>query len=422
MRWILVPILWVVAIVAAFIILRRVRRGKHVVLRGRFSPRLIRMIVVVLVILGVNSEKESNSVGAPITTSKEDPYNQLPSTITLNAIRGWLLNHEPNGYAHQYKKDYTLLKLEKNPKPDQIKKIVQHARHMYEPINKMILSEMEYLSVGKPVPPVSLTDLIVGCKTMDTYGAFDHWTISYLWRKTNQDFKPEEGKQLIEFYTRLHQAARITDSLIRAQGQVRPMMQPPRAWASKAGPRPADLPILKAYEASLQDMLVETKKAYPKTDAGSWQRDAGVWLIIGKEPASLEWLSAGNRKLLKGGEEIRFSRLDLLQTGKGQNVLEVEGLGNIEVPESRLLTVWQFPNLLSKEAQAKVRETVKKALEGKESSAEELEKRLPFTHAAIREGLKESPSTKGASRLRMILSTFDDTVMPVLPDQEPTKR
>src|SRR5205807_4903632 len=62
------------------------------------------------------------------------------------------------------------------------------------------------------------------------------------------------------------------------------------------------------------------------------------------------------------------------------------------------------------------------ALEGDEKAAERLEEALPLTHADLRAALTESPRARGAARLRLILTLFDDAVMPALPDAAPAEK
>src|SRR5215213_8282519 len=103
MRWIAILLLWVAAVVVAVLILRRVRRGKPVVLTGRWSPRLVRMVVVVLVVLGVGDEPRPPEVSAaPLKLPVRSADDQLPRAITPQTIQTWLAVHQEGGpYAKQ---------------------------------------------------------------------------------------------------------------------------------------------------------------------------------------------------------------------------------------------------------------------------------------------------------------------------------
>ena len=99
MRWLILLFLWVVAIVVAVLILRRVRRGKPVVLAGRWSPRLVRMIAVVLVVArGRAKKRHAGGVGRPAKLPVRPADDELPKTITLQTVQIWLAMHQENGH------------------------------------------------------------------------------------------------------------------------------------------------------------------------------------------------------------------------------------------------------------------------------------------------------------------------------------
>src|SRR5947209_6251480 len=56
MKWLLAPFLWLLALALTALLLWRLWRGKPVVLRGRWSPRVIRLVAVLLVFLGFTSQ------------------------------------------------------------------------------------------------------------------------------------------------------------------------------------------------------------------------------------------------------------------------------------------------------------------------------------------------------------------------------
>src|SRR5437763_4083455 len=98
MRWLAVLFLWVAAIVVAVVVLRRVRRGKPVVLSGRWSPRLVRMVVVVLVVLGVGDEaRPPEAAAAPLKLPARSSDDELPKAITPQTIQTWLIVHQEGG-------------------------------------------------------------------------------------------------------------------------------------------------------------------------------------------------------------------------------------------------------------------------------------------------------------------------------------
>src|SRR5688572_8530320 len=95
MRWILLLLLWVAAIVVAVVILRRVRRGKPVVLTGRWSPRLVRMVAVVLVVLGAGDEAVTPDAQAAPVRLPLPAGGELPAAVTAEAVQTWLVENQP---------------------------------------------------------------------------------------------------------------------------------------------------------------------------------------------------------------------------------------------------------------------------------------------------------------------------------------
>jgi hypothetical protein len=249
---------------------------------------------------------------------------------------------------------------------------------------------------------------------LEKNGRFDHYWNAYLWRKAATESK--EGASRIELFARFRQHARITDALIRAHAQVKPLMQPPRAWMSKAGPKAGDLAGMKVYETSLTDMLKVANEVLPTTDEGTWKRD-GVALLkptVGSLAPTL--IRGGKERMLPADEATRFGRLDLLKTGDKPATIHHDWLGKIELPANKLVSVWDLPNHLPDGAKQKMDETVLDALKNNsEDAADRLERCLAVSHHSIRVGLKELPNAKGAPRLRLILALFDDAVMPILP-------
>src|SRR4051812_22302166 len=111
MRYLLAPILWIAALVIAIVILRRVRRGRKVVLTGRFSPKLVRMIVVVLVILGVGDERQTPTANAFPLHPLGNAGDPLPTTVNENTVQNWLSHNLPGSGWQQFKKEVTQLTL-----------------------------------------------------------------------------------------------------------------------------------------------------------------------------------------------------------------------------------------------------------------------------------------------------------------------
>ncbi len=414
MRWITVLIFWIVAVLVALMILRRVRRGKPVVLTGRWSPRVVRMIAVVLVVVGVDEQPLPDATAAPAKLPIRGQDDQLPATIKPYTIETWLIVHQENS-RYAVARQALVRALAGRPLTDkQLTNAKDYAGYLRGTIQKLVLADLAAIAEKKPLPAASDADLRAALDELEKNGQFDHVWNAYLWRKASAE--PKDMAVRIELFARIRQHARITDALIRAYAQVKPLMQPPRAWGSKAGPKPGDMGAIKAYQASLTDMLKAANDVLPTTDEGTWKRD-GVALIkpIAGSPAPM-LIRAGKERTMPTEVSTRFGRLDLLKTGDNAASINHEWLGKIDLPANKLISVWDLPNLLPDAAKQKLDAAVLDALKNNsEDAADRLERCLAISHEAIRAGLKELPKAKGAPRLRLILTLFDDTAMPSLP-------
>src|SRR5262249_35250711 len=74
MRTFLAPVVWLVALGIALVVLWRMRRGKRVVLRGKWGPRVIRTVAVLLVIFGAGGEDRT------VPRAEAAPNKVLPET------------------------------------------------------------------------------------------------------------------------------------------------------------------------------------------------------------------------------------------------------------------------------------------------------------------------------------------------------
>jgi hypothetical protein len=281
----------------------------------------------------------------------------------------------------------------------------------------LVSADITALAAGKGAPPADLHDLTLVLDDMELTGIFDHWANAYLWRKTPAGVGEKERGQLVEWFARLHRHARLTDTLIRARAQVKPFLMPPRAWMGKAGPR-RELVLLEEQGAA--DVLAAARKLYALTGTGTWERDGCVLLTVAQDSAPLTQVRAGQREKPGPLAAVRLTRLDLLETPAGDKpvVLEHAWLGRITLPAGRLLSVWDLPGCLSEEARKKAADKVDDALDGGEIAARRLEQALPFVHALMREKLAALPANKQGAKLRLILSLFDDAVMPAPPAGE----
>jgi hypothetical protein len=416
MRWVVLLVLWISAIVVALLVLRRVHRGKPVVLAGRWSPRLVRMIAVVLVVLGMGEEAATPpSFAAPAKLPVRATDDELPTMVNPQTVQMWLALHNDAGPYTPGRRALVQGLNGRNLSAEQKALALDHARFLGPKLQALLLAELAAIDEGKAAPSVPAADLRAALDELEKAGRYDHYWNGYLWRKTaTAEFDSAETR--VELFARFRQHARVTDALIRAHAQVKPLMQPPRAWMSKAGPKKGDLAAIKAYQASLADMVKVANEALPTTDEGTWKRDAILLIKPTKEAPAPVLVRGGKERVLPADDSTRFGRLDLLQTGDKPAAFVHDWLGKVDLPANQTLSVWNLPNLLPDGARQKLDETVHDALKNNsEDAADRLERCLPLSHHAIRVGLKELPNAKGAPRLRLILALFDDAVMPALP-------
>ncbi|HVK11935.1 MAG TPA: hypothetical protein VM597_24390, partial [Gemmataceae bacterium] len=414
MRWLTILVLWVVALVVALVVLRRVRRGKPVVLAGRWSPVVVRMVAVILVVLGAG-EESPESIAAPKEVPVRGPDDQLPRELLPYLVQHWLSLHQQDGPFQSQTKLLVRALAGDKLTDKELASAMDDARRLGEPMHAMIRADLAAVKEGKPAPAVADRDLLKALTLLETNARYDHFWNAYLWRKTAAG--PTDPAVRSELYARFRRHARITDALIKAHARVRPMMEYPRAWMSKAGPGPAEQKAIQAHAAKLQDMIKVANEVLPRTDEGTWKRD-GVALL--KPVAGLPipmLVRAGKDRPMSAEDSTRFGRLDLLKSGDQPTAVVHDWLGRVDLPAKATVSVWDLPKYLPDAAKQKLDVTVLVALkENSEEAADRLERSLAVAHAAIRAGLKELPKAPGAPRLRLILSLFDDTPMPALPN------
>ncbi len=419
MKWLIVPVLWFLAACLALFVLYRLWRGKPVVLRGRYSPRLVRMVVIVLVILGVGvTKKPGPGFAAPLPVKPDPADAALPEALTPEVIGEWLGSQQATGWFARLKLGLVTLEQAKSEKERTaaVRLVKALAASLPEAAKALILAEVNALEVGKPIPSASAFDLLAAVAALEKAGLYDHWLNSHLWRRT-ADRDVKEDKRTVELlFMRLEQHARLTNTLIRAQARVRPVYQPPRAWMSKAGPPKGWQAGDAVNKEALADLLKAAKELHASSDTGTWKRDGIAVLKVGKDSGLPRLLRGGKKRLLSTEESVRLGRLDLLETLADEKPVQLEHawLGTITLPVGRLLSVWELSRQLPEEAKEKARRTIKAALDNDEDAADKLEQALPLVHSLLRDELKAAPTAKGAPRLRLILSLFDDAVMPAL--------
>jgi hypothetical protein len=373
------------------------------------------MVVMVLILLGVGIDKAQagdRAVAEPEpATGAAQPDARLPEIVTERTIAQWRYHNAALDGWMMTKRTFVELDLAAaEAQAPLLEQIEAGAGYLPGKFRNIFTAHVKALKQGKPIPLVECPAMIEALDELEALGLFDRWIAAYLWRRTSALAEPPQRKELAAVYARIERHTRIADTLIRSQAAAQPVPISPRAWRSKAGPSHWQR---RTEQHARQAILVTAKRLYPKTDAGTWDDDAVVRLVVAEGSPAVSLRRAGGQRRLKAGDLFEFRRLDVVEVSAGGKpaVLRHVWLGPIELPADRLIAVWDLPGLLSPGAKAKVQETVDQALSGDEQAAEQLEVALPLSHRAVRAAVAEKRDAPGAARLRMILTLFDDTVV-----------
>jgi hypothetical protein len=410
MKWLLAPILWLLALCLAFLVLWRLWRGRPILLRGRWSPRVLRLVAVVLVILGVGVDQAPAQRGKPIKPgAAADPSPEPPLPVSVPLVEKWIPLTAQTSSWTRFKQGFTQVQIEGKLTERRLAALRTIARRAPEGLNKLLLSDLDAAESGKPAAVVPVRDLLRALEEAEKAGYYDLWLTAYLWRQGGRS----QGDALsrIELFRKLGEHARLTNALIKARPRGG-MLLPPRAWMSKVGPRPGQLA---AHKDSLKAVAKAANTLFVDADLGTWQRDGLAVFTSDKASAPATLLLPEKKQPIAEGADVRWHRLALLQTPAGDKsvVLVHRAYGKVVIPGGKLVSVHDLPGYLSEAARRLIDRDVTDALKGSEAAAARLEKALPLVHRRLREQLLAQPNAKGSSRLRLILSLFDDAVMPL---------
>lgn len=473
MKWIILPGVWVLATLLAAAVLYRFWRGENVVLHGRWQPRVVRVVVVILVVLGVGAERAAPGPRVPLAPKEAGTGDNLAATgLSIDSLQAWDTMVR-QGRVMQFKQAFVQRQLQsslaRHLAPAHIKDLIdrldvdnfterQRAFAELESILPLAVPELHKAAAAKPpleklqridkllaqaaslpapdqarrlseVLPQTMRRLVLGDLESFDLGKPSPAPSS---RTVLQALEELERVGMIdpwlhaylwrkagatldrdcqaELFARLHRQARLVNALTRARFEaIRPIIVGPRAWMSKAGP---SREIWLEEQKQFAHLVEATRKHYPTADTGTWQKDATL-TVTAATPLTIR--RGAGAELVKAGAEVRIQRLDLILTADKPATLQHAWLGRIDLPAQQVLTIWDLPGLLSSAAQQEVRRCVDAALGGDDKMATRLEQALPMTHAEIRQALAKMPTAPGAARLRLILALYDDTVTAGMP-------
>jgi hypothetical protein len=422
MKWIVLPALWAAALIVALAVIWRLWRGRNIVLRDRFSPKFVRMVVVVLVLFGAGMDSQAAELprrGVANDDSRSrvntPPRNEtIPNILDERTVVAWRYFSNPlSSWAETKRSLIVLENLSGKPDARVQKRLDDAVRHLPKKFRAIVAAEVEAAKVGRPRPTVTAEKIGEALAQLESGGCFDNWAMAYLWRKTAQlpqtrGDNARDSEKVAKLFAAFGRHARLANTMIRAEAWVKPPVF--RPWRSKAAPPPS----YRQRESEIQASLLKAAvRIYPSTNIDTWQSEATVVFAIDKDSTPATLIRAGKRQPLTPGKTVRLGRLDLIETpsGKAPVVLEHDWLGSVELPPGCTLTVWDLPKLLPTEALDKSKRASAAALKDDEQAVQRLERTLPLCHPTIRAALIQSPKATGAPRLRTILTLFDDSLV-----------
>jgi len=407
--------LWCIALVLAVGILWRIARRKKVVLTGRWTPRLVQMVITIVVAFSpLASDEVAFADDPPAAKDKPAADAAVPLPLDAHTLKRWReqWSHDESMLV-RFKRSFLPIEAGTGtPSGAALKEARNITGALPDRLRQIVLGDIEARASGKtltPVPPKALREALAA---MRRDGCFDAWLLGYLWRITGRRVDPAARAGDVALYAELRQFARLLDTLVLSRGRVKASAFNPRAWMSKAGPSKTER---RREERLRRLLLAEAAKLWPTSVAESWARDAHIEFGLARDSSPVVLHRAGAKHSLKAKEAlVRFARLDLLETPASGPpvVLSHVWLGALPLPRGRTLSVWDLPGLLPASVVERLRTALDKALLGDALAAQRIESTLPVSHAELRRALDKQPKAAGAPRLRTILSLFDERTVP----------
>ena len=414
MKTLTLPLVIVLAIVLLVCLLLRGRHGRTLVLRGRHSHRVVRTAAILLLLLGLSPAHAADEPQQESTDFQRDAVDDAVD-ITPEIIAQWRMVPLSLGWAHgrDFKKHYLVLR--RDPLNEQVTSDFARAHELRAP--QSALSHLLWIDLSarlqglEPTTP-SAQELLDAATWLEEAALFDAWFIAYIWKRTGEmpATRTEEQRTAQKhLFKRLARSARVTNALVLALADVKPVPLSPRAWMSKAAPRPE---VKKQWNEDNAALHRSMQRIYPAVDIGTWANDGGVMLTLGEAMPAITLTRAGVSSRIEPGTTFHFQRLDLIETPEAQGVLHVhhEWLGPIALPMNEMFSVWTITLQLSPEQKAEAKSVIERAVEnGDDELMTALERSLPLVWPLLTEKAGQLEGD-ARSRVRTLLALFDDTM------------
>lgn len=393
------------ALALAAFALWRFRRGKRVVLAGRFATNAVRAAALLLFLFEARtSAKDASPVPSDGLTRIGTPKpDATPASASFGGLLPALLAGEGLRRMARRQDDYTqreaiklLAAWEAERDPDRrttlAKEVLAYGRAFPDAMRELVSAHLS--GAATPVPPASALSAL---DAMESAGMWNASLAAWLWRRAGA----ADGPELPAFYARLETHLRAVDTITKTAAITGPVRHTP--WMSKAM-APKD------YQGPVEippDFEKTAGRLFPTTPAGTWETDAvlGLTVVESRKPATLH--RRGAKSSVAAKDFVRLRRLDVLEADSPL-VVEHAALGKFTVPAGARLTAWTLPALLPQATIATLDKDAALACDGDASALKRLESVLPAAHPAMRAALASKPDAPGAAALRQLLTTFDE--------------
>jgi hypothetical protein len=417
-------VLWIVAVGVALLVARRWRRGRRVLLTGRLTPRLVRMVAIALVALGVGPAGATDpDPCATLPDTREQPQRKaaIDAPLTGELPLGLDQPGEPltmfgrarGGRGPWTRTKWAMEALTADPANERLQRDAQRALSMldaggianpaWNALGRALEAEIAAWSRDATLPELeALLD------TIEAAHIYDGWVVAYLFRRSAPAAGPAtltaaEGAKVARLYARLERQARVDEAYARASVTAGPIEQ--RPWMSKAAPPKEMMPGV-IIPAALGPAM---KESYAKAQAGAWRSEALLQLEVASALDGARLLRRGAEVALRAGDRLTLGRLDVVvaPAGEAPLVLRHADLGALTLPPGEALTAWGLEHHLADAAKKQIEQWVAKA-EGCDRAAQAaLQRTLPASQGALRRAVAATPQTKGAPAMRLLLALFD---------------
>ena len=388
--------LWTTALIFAAWVAYRLIRGKPMLLHGRVGRRAIRIAAVVLVGLGLH---RTHATAQPETSGQPDHPEVAGQPSEMQEVPEALL---------ALAEDVRLLLLQEQRELSNVhKKSVATALEQSPSLRLVLEHRNRHMDSDEGAPRIDVHTIYRAASEIQSHAAlFSEPLNTLLWHELQALPAPRENEA--ELYAAalrgIQENARMLNTLIRARAQAGVQLRAnPRAWQSKAGPRPDDFQVTQEDSDAFVDAVA---RLYPTSDTGLWGQEGRVMISVDANGGVLELIRRGHISLLEPGMNCLIGRLDLLRAGDEDVELRSDWLGVIRLPANQTFRTADLPVLLEDAARQHIEEAIVLALNGDDQAMLQLERHMPWCLPQVLEMIRADESQQAAG-LRLLVYLYD---------------